>query len=203
MVVSNSAGSVTSNTATLTVNATSLAINVSPNSATVKRGSTQQFAGIITGSSNTAVTWTWAAAVALARRVVQFRPVDLYISPSSRTLASHGHCESNQRGGPHKISIGKCDNCGGDCGLVKHQPSERFCSYRWHSTFQRKRDRDFEHGSELECERNGLLRLIMRDNFNQRVVSCLFSAKCGSCASKRQCDLQPAWRIPPNRLQQV
>src|SRR6266852_3248230 len=45
VVVRNSAGSATSNAATLTVNAAPIAIMVNPNSATVTVGSTQQFVG--------------------------------------------------------------------------------------------------------------------------------------------------------------
>jgi hypothetical protein len=56
VMVSNSAGRVTSNPATLTV--TSVAITVNPKSATVMVGSSQQFVGNVTGTSNTAVTWT-------------------------------------------------------------------------------------------------------------------------------------------------
>jgi hypothetical protein len=59
VVVSNSAGSTTSNSATLSVSgATGAAVQVSPNSATVSVGSTQQFAATVTGAANMAVTWT-------------------------------------------------------------------------------------------------------------------------------------------------
>jgi hypothetical protein len=58
VAISNSKGGVTSNTATLTVNAAPIAITVTPNTAKVAAGSTQQFAGNVSGASNTAVTWT-------------------------------------------------------------------------------------------------------------------------------------------------
>ena len=83
VVVSNSTGSVTSNTATLTVNAASLTINVSPNNATVKLGSTQQFAGIVTGSSKTAVTWTVGGGGCTGAACGTISNAGLYIPPSS------------------------------------------------------------------------------------------------------------------------
>ncbi len=59
VVVTNSAGSTTSSSATLNVSgAAGVAVQVNPNSATVSVGSTQQFAATVTGTSNTAVTWT-------------------------------------------------------------------------------------------------------------------------------------------------
>src|SRR5580658_6706527 len=63
VVVSNSAGSATSNAATLNVaDAAVVAVQVNPTSATVALGSTQQFAPTVTGSSNTTVTWTVSGA---------------------------------------------------------------------------------------------------------------------------------------------
>src|ERR1700722_7154503 len=59
VVVSNSAGSATSNAATLNVSASAgVAIVVSPSSTTVAAGATQQFAATVTGNSNTAVSWS-------------------------------------------------------------------------------------------------------------------------------------------------
>jgi immunoglobulin I-set domain protein len=59
VVVSNSAGSATSNTATLNVaGAAVVAIAMSPSNTTVAAGGTQQFAATVTGTSNTTVTWT-------------------------------------------------------------------------------------------------------------------------------------------------
>jgi len=58
VVVSNSAGSVTSNAAILSVSAAVVTVAVSPNNATLLVGSTQQFSANVTGTSNTAVTWT-------------------------------------------------------------------------------------------------------------------------------------------------
>jgi hypothetical protein len=58
VVVSNSAGSTTSNSATLNVSSASgVAVQVTPNSATVSVGSSQQFVATVTGASNIAVTW--------------------------------------------------------------------------------------------------------------------------------------------------
>ena len=59
VVVKNSAGSATSTNATLNVAAAAgVAVQVSPNSVTNAVGSTQQFAATVTGTSNTAVTWS-------------------------------------------------------------------------------------------------------------------------------------------------
>src|SRR5580658_10130605 len=56
--VSNSAGSATSNAATLNVADTAVvAVQVNPTSATVALGSTQQFSAAVSGTANTAVTW--------------------------------------------------------------------------------------------------------------------------------------------------
>ncbi len=83
VAVSNSTGSVTSNTATLAVNAGSLTINVSPNNATVKLGSTQQLAGIVTGSSNTTVTWTVSGIGCTGAACGTISGSGLYIAPSN------------------------------------------------------------------------------------------------------------------------
>jgi serine protease len=56
--VSNSAGSVTSNTVILTVTAAAVSVAITPATATVSIGGTQQFTASVTGTSNTAVTWT-------------------------------------------------------------------------------------------------------------------------------------------------
>ena len=59
VVVKNSAGSATSTNATLNVAAAAgVAVQVSPTSATDAVGSTQQFVATVTGTSNTAVTWS-------------------------------------------------------------------------------------------------------------------------------------------------
>jgi len=59
VVITNKAGTATSNPATLIVSAgTSVAISVSPSSSTVTVGSSQQFTATMTGSANNAVTWS-------------------------------------------------------------------------------------------------------------------------------------------------
>ena len=59
VVVSNSAGSTTSTKATLNVAAAAgVAVQISPNNATDAVGMTQQFAATVTGTSNSAVTWS-------------------------------------------------------------------------------------------------------------------------------------------------
>lgn len=90
VVVSNSAGSVTSNRATLMVNTTPVAITVTPNAARVVEGSTQQFAGNVSGASNIAVTWsisgsgcTGAACGTISTNGQYFAPATL---PSPATI---------------------------------------------------------------------------------------------------------------------
>ena len=76
VVVSNSAGSATSNNGTLNVSgSTGVAIAVSPNATTVSAGAPQQFTATVTGSSNTSVTWAVSAGVAAVQPVVRFRQV--------------------------------------------------------------------------------------------------------------------------------
>jgi hypothetical protein len=63
VMISNSAGSITSSAGTLNVSSTAaVAVQVNPNSATVSVSGTQQFAATVTGTSNTAVTWTLSGA---------------------------------------------------------------------------------------------------------------------------------------------
>ena len=58
VVVTNSVGSATSNPSTLNVAAgAGVAISVSPTSTTVAAGATQQFRAMVTGNSNSSVTW--------------------------------------------------------------------------------------------------------------------------------------------------
>ncbi|HVO23691.1 MAG TPA: immunoglobulin domain-containing protein, partial [Candidatus Margulisiibacteriota bacterium] len=56
--VSNVAGSQTSTTATLTVNASGVSVTVSPRRAAVTTGVGQTFTATVTGSANTSVTWS-------------------------------------------------------------------------------------------------------------------------------------------------
>jgi subtilase family serine protease len=58
VTVTNSAGSATSNTVTLTVTAPVVSVALSPATATVAVGGTQQFTASVTGTTNTSVTWT-------------------------------------------------------------------------------------------------------------------------------------------------
>lgn len=58
VVVSNSLGSVASSAASLTVNPVAVQIGVSPSNTTLNMNATQAFSASVTGSSNTAVTWT-------------------------------------------------------------------------------------------------------------------------------------------------
>jgi hypothetical protein len=97
-----------------------------------------------------------------------------------------GHCESNQRGGPHKICFGKRNHCGGTCGFDKYQPDERFCTHLWNATFHRKRDGDLKHRCHLGFERRRLQRFFLRVALDQRTIGCLFSAILGAFPSQCQ-----------------
>jgi hypothetical protein len=84
VVVSNSAGSATSNAATLNVSvATVVAVQVNPTSATVALGSTQLFAAAVTGTSNTAVTWTLSGAACSGAACGTISAGGLYTPPAS------------------------------------------------------------------------------------------------------------------------
>jgi hypothetical protein len=83
VVVSNSAGSVTSNTATLTVNSTPLAITVTPNTAQVAAGSTQQFAVNVSGTSNITVTWSVSSSGCTGAACGTISTQGLYLAPAS------------------------------------------------------------------------------------------------------------------------
>jgi len=84
VVVSNSAGSATSNTATLNVSgAAAVALSLSPNSATVSAGATQPFTPTVTGSSNTSVTWTLSGAGCSGAACGTISAGGLYTAPAS------------------------------------------------------------------------------------------------------------------------
>jgi hypothetical protein len=84
VVVSNSAGSVTSSTATLNVApGIGVAIAVSPNSTTVTAGANQQFTATVTGNSNTAVTWVVSGAGCSGAACGTISGGGLYTSPAS------------------------------------------------------------------------------------------------------------------------
>jgi len=84
VVVSNSAGSVTSNNGTLNVSgSTGVAIMVSPNATTVSTGAPQQFTATVTGSSNTSVTWAVSAAGCSGAACGTISTGGLYTAPAS------------------------------------------------------------------------------------------------------------------------
>ncbi len=84
VVVSNSAGSATSNAATLHVSATAgAAIAVSPTSATVAVGAIQQFTATVTGTSSAAVTWSVSGAGCSGATCGTISQGGLYTSPAS------------------------------------------------------------------------------------------------------------------------
>ena len=84
VVVTNSAGSVTSSTATLNVSTTAaVGITVSPMSSTVTAGATQQFTATVTGSSNTAVTWSLSGPGCSGTACGTISGGGLYSAPSS------------------------------------------------------------------------------------------------------------------------
>jgi hypothetical protein len=84
VVVANSAGSVTSNTATLNVApGTGVAIAVSPSSTTVTAGANQQFTATVTGNSNPAVTWGMSGAGCSGAACGTISGGGLYTAPAS------------------------------------------------------------------------------------------------------------------------
>jgi hypothetical protein len=84
VVVSNSVGSATSSTATLNVSGSAgAAVQVNPNNATLSVGSTQQFAATVTGTSNTAVTWTMSGAGCSGGACGTISGGGLYTAPAS------------------------------------------------------------------------------------------------------------------------
>jgi Immunoglobulin I-set domain len=84
VVVGNSAGNITSNTATLNVAAAAgTAVQLNPNSATVSAGSTQQFAATVTGTSNTSVTWAVSGAGCSGVACGTISGGGLYTAPAS------------------------------------------------------------------------------------------------------------------------
>ena len=84
VIVSNSAGSATSSTATLNVaSAAGLAIAVSPKTTTVSAGATQQFTPTVTGSSNTSVTWAVSGAGCSGAACGTISLGGLYTAPAS------------------------------------------------------------------------------------------------------------------------
>ena len=88
LIVANPGGRVISNAATLTVNVTPVAITINPNNASVNVGNSQQFVGNVTGSSNTAVTWTvsgagWSGAGCTGVACGTISNGGLYVAPAS------------------------------------------------------------------------------------------------------------------------
>jgi hypothetical protein len=84
VVVSNTAGSVTSNNGTLNVSgSTGVAITVSPIATTVSTGAPQQFTATVTGSSNTSVTWAVSAAGCSGVACGTISTGGLYSAPAS------------------------------------------------------------------------------------------------------------------------
>jgi hypothetical protein len=84
VVVTNSAGTATSNPAMLIVAAAgSVAISVSPSSSTVTAGATQQFTATVTGSSNTAATWSLSGQGCSGAACGTISGGGLYAAPSS------------------------------------------------------------------------------------------------------------------------
>ena len=84
VVVSNKAGSAVSSPATLNLAASAgVAIAVSPNSATISAGASQQFTATVTGSSNTAVTWSVSGAGCNGAACGTISVGGLFAAPSS------------------------------------------------------------------------------------------------------------------------
>jgi hypothetical protein len=84
VVVTNKAGTVVSTPATLNLAASAgVAITVSPNSTTVSAGASQQFAATVTGSTNTAATWSLSGAGCNGTACGTISGGGLYTAPSS------------------------------------------------------------------------------------------------------------------------
>jgi Putative Ig domain len=83
VVVSNSVGSVTSSIATLTVNTVSGAITVNPNNLTLAVGHTSAFSANISGTSNTAMTWTVSGSGCISGGCGTISASGLYLAPMS------------------------------------------------------------------------------------------------------------------------
>ncbi len=84
VTVRNSIGSVTSKTATLTVNAAApVVITVTPNVTTVTIGNTQQFLGTVTGTSNMAVAWSVSGAGCVGAACGTVSASGLYAPPAT------------------------------------------------------------------------------------------------------------------------
>jgi Immunoglobulin domain len=81
VVVSNGAGSTTSATATVTVDGPT--VTITPSSATLVAGSTQQFAAHVTGALETAVTWTVNGSGCTGRSCGTISSNGLYVAPTS------------------------------------------------------------------------------------------------------------------------
>jgi hypothetical protein len=83
VVVSNSAGSATSSVATLTIGAFSVTITVNPGNLTLAVGNTQAFSANISGTSNTAMTWTVSGAGCISAGCGTISANGLYVAPMS------------------------------------------------------------------------------------------------------------------------
>ena len=81
VVVSNSVGSVTSNTATLTITTTPIAVTVNPGSLTLAVGGTQSFSGNVSGTSNGAITWTVSGSGCTGAACGTISASGLYVAP--------------------------------------------------------------------------------------------------------------------------
>jgi hypothetical protein len=80
--VSNSAGDVSSNSATLTVASTPISVAVTPNNATVMVGSTQGFTANVTGTSNTTVAWSVSGTGCTGAACGTISVDGLYVAPA-------------------------------------------------------------------------------------------------------------------------
>ena len=131
VVATSVADSTKSASAAITVTTTPapVAVTITPGSAAVQVGKTQQFSASVTGSSNTAVTWSASGGTISAS--------GLYTAPSNRWLV---YGNGDQRGRHNGIFFG--DSCGNyysasDCGIDQLQLQRRFKPARRSSSRRR------------------------------------------------------------------
>lgn len=75
-------GAVTGNTLTVPVNAAAVTVAVAPSAASVALGASQTFSSTVTGTANTALTWTVNGVVGGAPDIGTITSVGLYTAPS-------------------------------------------------------------------------------------------------------------------------
>ena len=81
-------GAVTGNTVSVTVKTVSVAVTVSPSAASVSLGTTKSFSATVSGTANTAVTWSVNGTVGGSAAVGTISPAGLYTAPAVMPASS-------------------------------------------------------------------------------------------------------------------